>query len=961
MTTQGNVQIRFVKCPRCRKILPELPELPMYKCGGCGITLQAKRRNPETNHTELPSQETVPAEEGQQDNVSGEMEGRSSNADLTDSPKVESSPDEGEIRRLDDFDNSVKLSHSRDALSGSPDITSPRDEGFSSEVRASFRNSRSAERHRGKSEDEHVDSVELSHNRDPSDCLPGSPDITSPQSEGFSSEIFRNLPLDRSPERYRGKSEDERDDSVEVSRERGASEGLSSCKTSPKEVKKSSEKTPLDRSPQKRRSNADDHEEWTAGSNSLDGLPSSGEISLEAEVAYTLEASEHVEQMKDGESDQVWTKGDGLVDEVQNLPEYEGQESGLTERIEENNALPENEGTTRTFLNDESSGEINHVGPTLPSAMISHEISIASTSAEVAGDGSRGLPVPKIPSTERSMSPKASAPVHAPRSPSRGSLVSFYLTTDDEQLDGSPREVARTFERFNSTDTLGSSHLGDHSSELNFRHGPAAFYQNSRSYYAYDGSESSYDGIDDQVREHFSHPSRKANDVGHIRAREKLRNGGFSGNSVAKSEAERAYRATSPLSRETHIPWHRGQNRTRLDSQGNVSRAPFPSRDHTAGRRPPVHRHNLLPPHPAFNLPEKSSYTDPEKIDLLRTVHHLKDQLERMQFNALPYLAAEREMYADVSHSGPCNRRNDHAKGYGERYNERRMAFSGEAAHFRHQASCSCLHCNQQDWQYRKNGHRAIHADHNCCGSSNSSSHHRYANSEPSSWGRETKPERLDEIRRLHLREKYSTAKRRLRPIAGGAPVLTCYHCSQLLQLPVDFLLFKKRYHQLMCNACHKVMKFSVVKGNHLVPYVADARAPPPSEAGDYSGGNIRRNMEPVPQSISCKHVESVSYSDEYGRSFCRSCSTEGEASADGAKGDSYDRKMSSGGGYYEDRKLKGVSKEGGESAGPSSRSVAWRNATTSVSEIEELPPLSNSPLHRLMGYSTPSKVFKRG
>lgn len=438
------------------------------------------------------------------------MEGRSSNADLTDSPKVESSPDEGEIRRLDYFDSSVKLSHNRDALSGSPDITSPRGEGFSSEVRASFRNNRSAERHRGKSEDEHVDSVELSHNRDPSDSLSSSPDMTSPQSEGFSSEVrqsFRNNPLDRSPERFRGKSEDERDKSVEVSRERGASDGLSGCETSPTEVQESSEKIPLGRSPQKCQSNSDDHEEWTAGSNSLDGLPSSGEISLEAE-AYTREASEHVEQMKDGES----------VDGVQNLSEYEDQESGVPERIDENNAVPENEETPRTFLNDqnrESSGEIKHVGPTSPSAMISHEISIASTSAEVVGDGSRGLPVSRSPGTERSMSPKASAPVHAPRSPSRGSLVSFYLTTDDEQLDGSPREVAstferfnstkmatddeqldgsprevaRTFERFNSTDTLGSSHLGDHSSELNFRHGPAAFYQNSRSYYAYDGSE----------------------------------------------------------------------------------------------------------------------------------------------------------------------------------------------------------------------------------------------------------------------------------------------------------------------------------------------------------------------------------------------------------------------------------------------------------------------------------------
>lgn len=40
MTNQGSAQIRLVKCPRCRKILPELPELPIYKCGVCGTVLQ---------------------------------------------------------------------------------------------------------------------------------------------------------------------------------------------------------------------------------------------------------------------------------------------------------------------------------------------------------------------------------------------------------------------------------------------------------------------------------------------------------------------------------------------------------------------------------------------------------------------------------------------------------------------------------------------------------------------------------------------------------------------------------------------------------------------------------------------------------------------------------------------------------------------------------------------------------
>ncbi|XP_042510416.1 uncharacterized protein LOC122085880 isoform X2 [Macadamia integrifolia] len=37
-------KIRFVRCPRCQKLLPELPELLLYKCGGCDTVLQAKNR-----------------------------------------------------------------------------------------------------------------------------------------------------------------------------------------------------------------------------------------------------------------------------------------------------------------------------------------------------------------------------------------------------------------------------------------------------------------------------------------------------------------------------------------------------------------------------------------------------------------------------------------------------------------------------------------------------------------------------------------------------------------------------------------------------------------------------------------------------------------------------------------------------------------------------------------------------
>ncbi|KAL6602777.1 hypothetical protein ACP70R_043138 [Stipagrostis hirtigluma subsp. patula] len=38
-------RIRVVRCPRCDKFLPELPIFSVYVCGGCGTTLQAKKKN----------------------------------------------------------------------------------------------------------------------------------------------------------------------------------------------------------------------------------------------------------------------------------------------------------------------------------------------------------------------------------------------------------------------------------------------------------------------------------------------------------------------------------------------------------------------------------------------------------------------------------------------------------------------------------------------------------------------------------------------------------------------------------------------------------------------------------------------------------------------------------------------------------------------------------------------------
>ncbi|XP_018476085.2 protein ENHANCED DISEASE RESISTANCE 4 [Raphanus sativus] len=72
----------------------------------------------------------------------------------------------------------------------------------------------------------------------------------------------------------------------------------------------------------------------------------------------------------------------------------------------------------------------------------------------------------------------------------------------------------------------------------------------------------------------------------------------------------------------------------------------------------------------------------------------------------------------------------------------------------------------------------------------------------------------------LQARRRQPVAKRHIRPTAGGAPLVSCYSCSANLQLPADFLIFKRKYHLLRCGTCNTVLRFSLQSRTHLVPAV---------------------------------------------------------------------------------------------------------------------------------------------
>ncbi|KAK9124779.1 hypothetical protein Sjap_014381 [Stephania japonica] len=206
------------------------------------------------------------------------------------------------------------------------------------------------------------------------------------------------------------------------------------------------------------------------------------------------------------------------------------------------------------------------------------------------------------------------------------------------------------------------------------------------------------------------------------------------------------------------------------------------------------------------------------------------------------------------------------------------------------------------------------------------------------------------EVEKFHHKERRQAMKRHYRPIAGGAPFITCYSCSELLHVPADFLLTSKKCHKLQCGSCSKVLKFSLHKRIHIVPYSPKPLlTPPPSEIGDSHAAIGMRNSTHV---RNCTHGEPLSYSEDYGLSTCKSCSTESEVAFVSPGGTAVDHMQPYSNGSNkvteEIRKRSVLSHPEGKQKSPMEAQIFVGSSSNEI----------GSPLHRLMGYSSPSEVI---
>ncbi|KAK8578390.1 hypothetical protein V6N13_116236 [Hibiscus sabdariffa] len=250
---------------------------------------------------------------------------------------------------------------------------------------------------------------------------------------------------------------------------------------------------------------------------------------------------------------------------------------------------------------------------------------------------------------------------------------------------------------------------------------------------------------------------------------------------------------------------------------------------------------------------EKAKYSEEENMKMLRMVHELQDQISRTcNLNGKTNVSASTDIPWKQKHYNnhhePPDDENFYAayngkRGWNQRCRISHVPFSESAINTRHgiDNTCSCFH--PQAWKHsqqlpppmfpQNRGFCRAGPGHSCYNS-------------------------------------YSSF-----PLVPE-DIWSLLFLIGPLQLPADFLLFKRRFHQLRCGACSKVLKFSLQNGSHIIPYELVAAEPPLSEVEDCSHAINARISGFASSSRGCMQAYHFSYSNDYGHSFNRSCSTDG-------------------------------------------------------------------------------------
>lgn len=630
-------------------------------------------------------------------------------------------------------------------------------------------------------------------------------------------------------------------------------------------------------------------------------------------------------------------------------------------------------------------GEKSEAGASNESSQLAGAKALLDASKESGSDFRKS-------SVEKSVDKDGASVVAAQRPAGESISSNIFVTSPNEQLEKLHETGRHDFDRVQCTDTFKTMDLIDPSSELSdslidLSKSPAT--RSSRAYY--DDTVSSYEGTDDQLPDRPKHPFRNTHkQANHAASNERPRSEKFVANSslgmqhhlknhasIISDNNHRALKSSKlnhdELVEHTRVA-HPARNWRRLEKDEYPSQAPFYQRGFLAGYdngSPSNQNNNESRSNPYFHSREKAAYTEQEKMKLLEMIYELQDQVNVLNGKEKGRVAPgvtwkdhnpsyndhlEQVIFNDLDYPRYPGRFRGGSNWHQQsKYSQ--IPFSAEVASNRNQVDHLC--CCPQDWRLAQLPPPNLHHNRAFCKAQDRvefyhsygscpSTPQRHADSEFSIYRRETLSDdhrRRDQEVKKYVTKKHHLAKRHLLPLAGGAPFITCFFCFKQLQLPADFLLSRRKYHQLRCGVCLEVLRFSLISRTHLVPYTPTADAPPPSEVDEHIGGLHMRISASSSHASNCPNMDPVSCSEDYGLPFCQSGSTDGDpvqTSLRSAESSLNERRKNP--------------KEKHELSGPSSSMSKTKKVS---SEIEELPRKGGgSPLHRLMGYSSPSRLI---
>ncbi|KAL2317563.1 hypothetical protein Fmac_031439 [Flemingia macrophylla] len=530
-------------------------------------------------------------------------------------------------------------------------------------------------------------------------------------------------------------------------------------------------------------------------------------------------------------------------------------------------------------------------------------------------------------------------------------------------------------------------------------------------YHAYDGSISSNDGVDEQFPNQYLDSFESTYTVANGVSEGGSKKGKGLVNSSFLGDLETQHQSYFP-EREPHVPKYSRRNQNEVPDAARhghahwmrTKRDEFPPRiPHGRSGSQSGYESGSTSNQMQDEFYCSSSYLSPdsfddpdqEKMKLLRMVYKLQERLHRASYTSGEtngrltmgsHISAyqnrdlhERKFYHGLDYprcDGICS----HGINCCQTHNFSPLPYLAEPTNSAHHVDHSRFPCCPQQWQCSAELPPRVHYQHNelhrpspgqnCC-----SAHHSFPSSPQ--WftsnflahGRETKS--CDQMHgpevKKYLREKPTLTRRHYRPVAGGAPFVTCYTCFKLLQLPADFLLFKRVCHQLKCGACQEVLKFSLQNRSHIVSYATNAQETPSSYLDNrnevISDSNPHSSFHA--NDYQSPQRDHISYSDDCGHSVGKSYSSEGDhvsvTPLHPFHGSAYDNPTVSSG------TLEPITeKEKTASRGPSTSSSKAPvetdelavNSSNLSSEMEAHALPKSSPLHQLMGYSSPRQVI---